>query len=157
MAPTNFGTVAYMENSPARLRTLPTWLINQAALPGNRLVADGLARVGMRRHHYSLLTTLDDGGPASQADLGRRISLDRSDMVATVNDLVDQGFVERATDPTDGRRNVVSITAAGRRELRKLDRIVAACQDELLAPLSAAERKQLVRLLTRVVDHHAST
>ncbi len=111
----------------------------------------------MRRHHYSLLTTLDDGGPASQADLGRRISLDRSDMVATVNDLVDQGFVERATDPTDGRRNVVSITAAGRRELRKLDRIVAACQDELLAPLSAAERKQLVRLLTRVVDHHAST
>jgi hypothetical protein len=28
-------------------------------------------------------------------------------------------------------------------------------QDELLAPLSAGERRQLIRLLTRIVDHHA--
>jgi DNA-binding MarR family transcriptional regulator len=143
--------------APARLRALPSWLINQVALPTNRLVTDGLAGAGVRRHHYSLLAALDEAGPASQADLSRGTTIDRSDMVATVNDLVEQGLVERSPDPTDRRRNVVTITSAGQRQLRKLDRLVGKVQDELLAPLSADERTQLVDLLTRIVDHHART
>lgn len=139
----------------ARVRGLPSWLINQAAIAGNRLVAEELSGAGRRRHHYALLATLDELGPASQADLSRRIMIDRSDMVATVNELGEQGLLERTPDPTDRRRNVVTITSAGRRQLRKLDRLVAGAQDQLLAPLSAGERTRLVELLTRVVDHHA--
>jgi len=141
----------------ARVRVLPSWLINQAAIAGNRLVAEGLSRAGRRRHHYALLATLDDVGPASQADLSRRIMLDRSDMVAAVNELGAQRLVERTSDPTDRRRNVVTITPAGRRQLRRLDRLVAGAQDELMAPLSTEERAQLVELLTRVVDHHTTS
>ncbi|WP_234327787.1 hypothetical protein [Streptomyces sp. NRRL F-2664] len=43
----------------------------------------------------------------------------------------------------------------GRRRLRKREQILDAAQAELLSPLSAAEREQLVRLLGRVVEHHA--
>jgi MarR family transcriptional regulator, lower aerobic nicotinate degradation pathway regulator len=143
--------------APARLRAMPSWLINQTALPANRLVADGLAAAGMRRYHYALLAALDEFGPASQAGLSRGTTIDRSDMVPTVNELVDQGMVERAPDPTDRRRNVVSITPAGRRQLRKLDRRLRKVQDQVLAPLSPEERSQLIHLLTRVVDHHART
>lgn len=142
-------------DAPARLRTLPSWLINQVALPANRLVTEGLASAGARRHHYSLLAALDEVGPTSQAHLSRRTTIDRSDMVATVNELAELGLVERTTDPTDRRRNLVTITPAGRRQLRKLDRLVARAQEQLLAPLSADERTELVALLTRVVDHHA--
>lgn len=141
----------------ARLRALPSWLINQAAITANRLVADGLSGAGTRRHHYALLAALDEEGPASQADLSRRIMIDRSDMVATINELGEQGLVERTPNLTDRRRNVVTITPAGRQQLRTLDRIVAGAQDELLASLSAGERAQLVELLTRVVDHHATS
>ncbi len=144
-------------SAPARLRSLPSWLLNQAVLPANRLVAEGLASAHTRRHHYSVLATLDEGGRASQAALSRRTTIDRSDIVATVNELVERGLVERTPDPTDRRRNVVTITAAGRRQLRKLDRLLAKVQEELLAPLSPEERMQLVSLLTRVVDHHAKT
>jgi DNA-binding MarR family transcriptional regulator len=143
-------------NASPRLRALPSWLINQAAIAGNRLVTERLLSVGRRRHHYALLAALDEVGPASQADLSRRIMLDRSDMVATVNELGEQRLVERAPDPIDRRRNVVTITTAGRRQLRQLDRLVTRAQDELLAPLSPRERAQLVDLLTRVVDHHAT-
>jgi len=143
-------------SAPEGLRTLPSWLVNQVALLATRLVSDELATLGMRRYHYSLLTALDERGPASQADLGRRTTIDRSDMVATVNELVELGFVERTADPTDRRRNAVSLTTAGRRRLRQLDRRVAAVQDELLAPLSASERTQLVALLTRVIDHRGA-
>lgn len=144
-------------NTPGRLRALPSWLINQVAIPANRLVTEGLVRVDTRRHHYALLAALDEVGPASQADLSRRTTIDRSDMVVTVNELAEQGLVERTPDATDRRRNVVSITPAGRQRLRKLDRLLAKVQDELLAPLSAEERTQLIGLLTRVVDHHAKT
>jgi MarR family transcriptional regulator, lower aerobic nicotinate degradation pathway regulator len=141
--------------APARLQGLPSWLINQAALPANRLVTEVLAGAGTRRYHYSLLAALDEFGPASQADLSRRTTIDRSDMVAIVNELAQQGMVERTPDPRDRRRNVVEITAEGRRRLRKLDRLVAQAQDELLSPLSTDERDQLVDMLTRVVSHHA--
>jgi MarR family transcriptional regulator, lower aerobic nicotinate degradation pathway regulator len=151
----NFHRMVAIDKVPARLRALPSWLINQAALPANRLVAAGLAKAGARRHHYSLLATLDEVGPASQAALSRFTTIDRSDLVATVNELVERGFVERTPDPADRRRNVITITAAGRRHLRNLDGLLAQVQGELLASLSANERRQLVRLLTRVVDAHA--
>jgi DNA-binding MarR family transcriptional regulator len=141
--------------APERVRTKPSWLLNQAALPANRLVAEGLTSLDARRNHYVLLAALDEGGPASQADLSRRTTIDRSDMVAAVNELVDRGLAERTTDPTDRRRNVVTLTTAGRRQLRKLESVLAEAQDHLLAPLSRDERRQLVALLSRVVDHHA--
>ena len=153
------GTFPSMEpgdstNAPARLRAQPSWLINQVALPANRLVTEGLARVGLRRHHYSLLATLDEVGPTSQAELSRRTTIDRSDIVATVNELADRGYVERTPDPTDRRRNVITLTPTGRRQLRKLDALLADVQDELLAPLSPTDRAHLVTLLTRLTTHH---
>jgi MarR family transcriptional regulator, lower aerobic nicotinate degradation pathway regulator len=149
----DLGTVARMDRcrAPARVRVLPSWLLNQAALAANRSVGDGLAALGARRHHFVLLAALDEVGPASQAELSRATTIDRSDMVAAVNELAERGLVERAPDPLDGRRNVVSLTPAGRRHLRTLDRQLAGIQDDLLAALSPAERRTLVALLTRVV------
>ncbi|ACZ89521.1 MarR family winged helix-turn-helix transcriptional regulator [Streptosporangium roseum] len=139
---------------PQRLRTLPSRLTNQAALTANRIVDQALAQAGVRRYHYKLLATLEEYGPGSQAALGRRTRIDRSDMVAIVNDLVERQLLERAPDPEDRRRNIITITAAGRGQLTRLDRLVAAAQDEFLAPLPAADRRTLVDLLTRLADHH---
>jgi DNA-binding MarR family transcriptional regulator len=141
--------------APARLREKASWLLNQVAVPANRLVAEGLAQAGVRRHHYALLAALDEVGPASQADLSRRTAIDRSDMVAAVDDLVARGDVERAPDPTDRRRNVVSLTPAGRRHLRHLDRLLTDVQEDILAPLPPGDRATLVRLLTTLATHHA--
>lgn len=142
-------------SAPARLRALPSWLLNQAARPAQHLVTEGLRAVGAQRYHYSVLAALDEFGPASQIALGRRSGIDRSDMVAVVNDLTAQGSVSRQPDATDRRRNVVTITPAGHRHLQALDDIVNGAQRDLLAPLSADERAELVRLLGKVVDHHA--
>jgi DNA-binding MarR family transcriptional regulator len=98
---------------------------------------------------------LEECGPASQAALGRRGGIDRSDVVAAINELVEGGLVERARDPADRRRNVVTITPAGVGQLRRLDKVLAGIQDELLAPLSSEDRDELARLLRRVVGHHA--
>jgi DNA-binding MarR family transcriptional regulator len=49
---------------------------------------------------------------------------------------------------------VVTITAKGQSHLEQLDAAVADLQDDLLAPLTSDERRQLVRLLTKLVAYH---
>jgi DNA-binding MarR family transcriptional regulator len=136
--------------SALRLDSLPTWLLSRSSGQAHRLLAEAFAAAGARGYHYRLLAALEDLGPASQATVGRRAEMDRSDVVAALNELEADELVERAPDPDDGRQKIVSITAAGRRHLKKLDEVVASVQDELLAPLSAAERAELVRLLNRI-------
>jgi hypothetical protein len=80
--------------------------------------------------------------------------MDRSDVVAAINELAGQGCVERTPDPDDRRRNRVSLTTAGRRQPRRMDRALDEVQDDLLGPLSAEDRQTLARLLTRLLTHH---
>jgi len=141
--------------TPARLRGKPSWLMTRTAMYASRLVSEGLAAADARGYHYRLLAALEEFGPASQAALGRRSGIDRSDVVATVNELADGGLVERTRDPEDRRRNIITITPAGVQQLWRLDGVLAGIQDELLAPLSADERDELARLLRQVLDHHA--
>ena len=111
---------------------------------------------GARGYHYRVLAALQESRPASQARLGRRTGIDRSDVVAALNELASRGLVERAPDPADRRRNIITITPAGAGYLQRLDGLLAGVQDELLAPLSRHERELLPRLLTQVLEHHTS-
>ncbi|MDQ7910749.1 MarR family transcriptional regulator [Phytohabitans sp. ZYX-F-186] len=140
--------------SSSRMWELPSWLLTQTATHAGRLVSEGLATLDARGYHFRVLTTLEELGPASQATLGRRGGVHLSDLVATINELAERGYVERAPDPEDRRRNVVTITAAGRRQLRRLEKQLVRIQDELLAPLSPQERDEFAQLLTRLLRHH---
>ncbi|QVQ51792.1 MarR family transcriptional regulator [Spiractinospora alimapuensis] len=140
---------------PERLHGLPSWLINQAAIPAQRLVAEALGAAGLRRYHYALMAVVAEHGAASQAELSRRTTIDRSDVVGAVNELEERGLVRRAPDASDRRRNVVTLTPAGTEIVARLDRVLADVQDTLLAPLTPEERETLVHLLARIVAHHA--
>jgi MarR family transcriptional regulator, lower aerobic nicotinate degradation pathway regulator len=140
------------EGRLSRLAGQPTWLLSRAHTRAHRLLSDGFGAAGARGYHYRLLSALEEAGPASQAELARRTAIDRSDVVAALDELERAGDVLRAPDQADRRRNVVTITRAGRRRLRELDRTVAEIQRRLLAPLSASERATFVRLLARVAE-----
>ena len=98
---------------PATLMAKPSWLISEVSRLAHPLITDKLATAGSRGYHYRLLAALQEFGPASQARLGRRTVMDRSDVVAAVNELAARGLVERAPDPDDRRRNVITMTPAG--------------------------------------------
>ena len=134
---------------------MPSWLISRLYAHSHRLLADGFAAVDSRGYHYRLLAALEEFGPASQADLGRRTGIDRSDVVAALNELADRGFIKRSPDPDDARRNVITSTPAGTKQLRRLENALAGIQEELLAPLSPADRTKFIRLLTRLLEDDA--
>ncbi|MCE7006302.1 MarR family transcriptional regulator [Kibdelosporangium philippinense] len=144
-----------MEETPARLAAKPSWLINQLAVHAHRLASDGFAKEGARGYHYRILAALDEFGAASQAVLGRRCNMDRSDVASAVNELGEQGVIERTTDPEDRRRNIVTLTKAGERQLRRLDRALDKVQDELLGPLPTEDRQTFTALLTTLFTYHA--
>jgi len=133
----------------------PSWLVSEVSRVAHRLLTGKLATAGSRGYHYRLLAALQEFGPASQAKLGRRTGMDRSDVVAAVNELVGRGLADRSPDPADGRRNIITITPAGTAHLRRLEELLDDVQNELLAPLSPAERQQLIHLLTRILERHA--
>jgi len=65
------------------------------------------------------LGRLDRGGPATAADLARQEQISPQSMGATLSELEARGFVKRQPDPTDGRRILLSISAAGGHELNR--------------------------------------
>ncbi|MFF5081758.1 MarR family winged helix-turn-helix transcriptional regulator [Actinoplanes sp. NPDC000266] len=133
-----------------RLENLTTRALSLAAMRSDRMVNERLAAADSRKWHYAVLATLDENGPASQAELSRATGIYRSDIVAVVNELADRQFIERSPDPGDRRRNVVTLTTAGRRKLVRLDLLLRSVQDEVFAALTRAERDQLVALLAKI-------
>lgn len=143
-----------MTARPDRLSRKPTYLTTQLGRHVQALVTAAFTEVGARGYHYRILAALAEFGSLSQADLGRSVDMDRSDVVAAVNELAAAGQVDRAPDPTDGRRNVISLTAAGRRQLGALDRALERAQDGFLAPLSATESATYAALVAKLLAHH---
>ena len=144
--------------TPARVKNRPTWLISRAYARSSGLLNAGFEAhgSGLRGYHYRLLAALDEWGPASQADLGRSTGIDRSDVTAALAELESRNLIERTVDPENKRRNVVTLIPAGVEQLHDLDTVVDAVQDELLAPLTATQRRQFITLMSRLLDGSAA-
>ncbi|QKG19863.1 MarR family transcriptional regulator [Actinomadura verrucosospora] len=140
--------------TPTRLEGRASWLVSRAHARASGLLGAGFEAHGdgLRGYHYRLLAALEEWGPASQAELGRRTGIDRSDVTAALTRLESRNLVERSADPAHKRRNIVTITPAGAERLIELDKVIDGVQEELLAPLTAAQRRQFIALLSRLVD-----
>ena len=138
--------------APARVRDRPTWLISRTYARSHRILNEAFAEsgTGLRSYHYRLLAALDEAGPSSQADLSRGTSVDRSDVVAVLGDLEQAELVQRTVDPANRRRNIVTLTRAGKRKLKALDRVVDQAQERVMEPLTPAEQARLLKLLRRL-------
>src|SRR6478752_2160041 len=134
----------------AKVDHLPSWLLSRANARSHALVQGAFDEVQLRPVHSRTLLALDEHGALSQADLGRHLGLDRKDVAVTLDLLTDRRLVRRRPDPADGRRNVVSLTEAGRKLVPELDRILADVQDQILAPLSSRERATLTDILFKM-------
>ena len=140
---------------PKRLRRLPSCLISQVALRATRLTVADFGSTTVRSD-FAVLSGLEEHGPLSQAELGRRLGMDRSDVFAVLDRLQAASYVERTLDGADRRRNNVALTKAGCAQLLELERQLDQVQADLLEPLGPAERAQLCALLLRVIDHQHS-
>jgi len=149
------GHSADEASAPERLRELPSRLLNLAAGYAQRLVGERLATLDARKWHYAVLAALEEFGPDSQSGLSDRTGIHRSDLVATINELTARGFVVRAPDLADRRRNAITLTEEGHRHLKRLDVLIAGAEAEFLTPLSDRDRAELTRILKVIVGYQS--
>lgn len=125
-----------------------------------REVADrALEPLELTVKHFGVMTFLRDEteregerGSLSQQAIGERLRIDRTTMVSLIDDLERAGYVKRERNPGDRRAYVITLTAAGRKAQGRAEEAVDTRALEFFGRLSEAERQQLHRLLTRLVE-----
>jgi DNA-binding MarR family transcriptional regulator len=121
----------------------------QGHLAGVR-VRKAMAQHGLKPGHGHVLMVLQAEGAVGQQWLAETLGVDKSVIVALLNDLERDGLAERRRDPADRRRHIVEISPRGTDLVTELQRTIAAVQAELFRDLSPAEIATLSSALPRI-------
>lgn len=84
-------------------------------------------RNGLRAGQARVLAALFEYGELSQTDIGKLLDISGPTVNKQVQNLVTAGLVELTESGSDKRLNIVSLTAAG----RKNESVIRSCNDEL--------------------------
>lgn len=101
---------------------------------------------------FATLATLAQHGTLDQVRLAGLIALDRTTVSGVVTRLAERGLVSRTLSATDRRSKNIALTEEGLAAVAAAMPDARRTQEKILAPLSPAERDQLISLLTRVAD-----
>ncbi len=115
-----------------------------------------IAQCGISVNGFLVLVVLDDEGADTQTSLAERLSIDRSAMVAVIDELEEKGFVERRRSKGDRRTVPIHITAAGSTAAANARTVTDASNGKIFAGFSAKDRDVFYDLLVRMADSVAS-
>jgi len=93
----------------------------------------------------SALATVERHGPLTPSELAEIERVKRPTATRTLRLLTEAGLVDRTADPDDGRSALVSVSAAGREQLRRLRGRKNAFLARRMRELSAADVETLER------------
>jgi DNA-binding MarR family transcriptional regulator len=111
-----------------------------------------LGTIGLTPALFSLLNVIGAREGAIQQELGATMGIDRTTMVSLIDQLEDAGLAKRRPSAKDRRAREVAITPKGRRHLERARRMTSQAEDDVLAGLTAAERRDLRKLLRRALE-----
>jgi DNA-binding MarR family transcriptional regulator len=106
--------------------------------------------LGVTGRQLALLTLFGDGPAQSQQDGAARLGIDRTTMVALVDELEAKGLVRREVAPGDRRKRLVRLTGEGEHVRHAGDAATREAEALLLAPLGD-DADRLRAALHRVV------
>jgi DNA-binding MarR family transcriptional regulator len=99
---------------------------------------------------WAALARLTERGPCSQNLLGRLTAMDAATIKGVVDRLVARGLAEARSDPQDSRRLTIALTQTGRALVERATPVAQEITHTTLVPLSASERRTIVRLLGKL-------
>ena len=123
-------------------------------LGGFRTLVDAAAAELAERGHEDVRPVHDfamraiAAGADSASELGRRLSITKQSAAKTIAVLQERGYVTRDTDPRDGRRKRLQVTALGFDVMRQGEAIFDELRDQWAQQIGAAELDRIEAHLT---------
>ena len=106
---------------------------------------------------YAALVAIGARPGIDATRLSSLVAFDRSTLGSVIGRLEAKRYIERRPSESDSRAKLLSLTAAGRALLDAATPVVERAQLRMLAPLDAADRRALIRLLVNLVDLNHET
>ncbi len=128
------------------------YLLKHARLRLSALSAEALDPLGISGRELAVLTVIAAGPPPSQLEAAGRLGIDRTSMVALLDELERKGLAARQPDPGDRRRNVVALTDRGHSVLAAGTQATDEVERAFLRSLSRGDATRL-RTLLQAVAH----
>jgi MarR family transcriptional regulator, organic hydroperoxide resistance regulator len=119
----------------------------------NKFITEELKRRGITdisTPHGGIFIHLLRNGEMTMGELARKIDRDKSTVTALVRRLVDLGYLETSTSPSDNRITIVKLTRKGTALENDFNDISKGLQEKVYQSFSDLEKEMLVRLLMRV-------
>lgn len=133
-----------------RIEAQVGFLLRRAHQRHVALFQEAMARVDLTPTQFNALVRVVELGEVSQNQLGRLAAMDPATIQGVVRRLEDRGLLRRRADPGDRRATLLAPSEAGAALAAEAVTIGFQVTDATLSPLSAAERRTLVRLLGRM-------
>ncbi|MGW5746285.1 MarR family winged helix-turn-helix transcriptional regulator [Amycolatopsis sp. NPDC003861] len=140
-----------MSSAPLAVSQRLGYLLKHAQLRLAELAEPLYAPLGVTGRQLALLTLFGDGPAQSQQDGAARLGVDRTTMVALVDELEAKGLVRREVAPGDRRKRLVLLTSEGERVREAGVEVTRQAEALLLEPLSAEDAERLRAALHQVV------
>jgi DNA-binding MarR family transcriptional regulator len=147
-------TATGLPGLPPSMRERVSFYLYRTALAATALADATLREMGLTARAVGILTLIVEREPMSQRALGDTLGVDRTTMVALLDDLEARGYVERRRHPDDRRAFLIQPTAAGEAAQRRAVELLDECERSYLAGFSPEERRQLLGLLARLFRAH---
>ncbi|OBC07486.1 MarR family transcriptional regulator [Mycobacterium sp. 852013-50091_SCH5140682] len=109
-----------------------------------------LAAHGLSMWGYVVLLALDRAPVRTQAALAEAIGADKTRIIATLDELQQQGYIERSPDPEDRRVRLLAITEAGRAVKDAAQAEIQIGEERWLGELAAGDREVFLRVLRQL-------
>jgi MarR family transcriptional regulator, temperature-dependent positive regulator of motility len=100
---------------------------------------------------YAALAAISANPGIDQITLAGLIAYDRTTITGVIDRLVQKNLVIREASSRDRRARVLTLTTEGKKTLRAITPAVEAAQATMLRGLTAAEGKELMRLLRKAI------
>ncbi len=99
-----------------------------------------------------LLRAVVEAGEIRASDLASVLFVTKTSISRYVSEMLDEGLLAQRRDPTDGRAMLLSVSAAGRRELQEREARRSAVLHDLCREWPRGDVARLTNLLQRLND-----
>jgi DNA-binding MarR family transcriptional regulator len=143
----------HANDEPLDLGMLPGLLgyqLRRAQIAAFQHFAATVGKAGITPGWFGLMVIVANNEGLSQTRLARALGIDGSTMVAMIDRLEENGWMQRQRSAVDRRTHALSLTDAGNALLAQLTPQVEAHEAELAKDLSAGDKRDLLALLAKI-------